>query len=169
MRPIPAGAFYVDIRFCSNVLLVRSTMPGAAFPPIRFPGAPIIIVMRERFPHLVRVTVLGEDLPEEENRVEIDPELKDSSGIPAPRVVYSYSENSLKMLEHSGRMAHQVLEAAGAKQVLDSGVIAPAFHLLGTARMGTDPKTSVVDACTAPTMSGICTLSTAAHFRPAPL
>ena len=103
-------------------------------------------VMRERFPHLVRVTVLGEDLPEEDNRVEIDPDLKDSSGIPAPRVVYRYSENSLNMLEHSGRMARQVLEAAGAKQVLDSGVIAPAFHLLGTARMGTDPNTSVVNA-----------------------
>jgi choline dehydrogenase-like flavoprotein len=41
-------------------------------------------VMRERFPHVVRVSVLGEDLPEENNRVEIDPELKDPSGIPAP-------------------------------------------------------------------------------------
>jgi choline dehydrogenase-like flavoprotein len=94
----------------------------------------------------VRVSVLGEDLPDQNNRVEIDPELKDSSGIPAPRVVYGYGENSLKMLEHGGRMATQVLEAAGAKQVLDGGIIAPAFHLLGTARMGIDPKTSVVDA-----------------------
>lgn len=31
--------------------------------------------MRQRFPHLIRVTVMGEDLPEERNRVEIDPNL----------------------------------------------------------------------------------------------
>ena len=103
-------------------------------------------VMRRRFPHIIRISVLGEDLPEGNNRVELDPEVKDSSGIPAPRVVYGYSENSLNMLEHGGAMARQALEAAGAIEILDSGVIQPAFHLLGTARMGTDPKKSVVNA-----------------------
>jgi choline dehydrogenase-like flavoprotein len=102
-------------------------------------------IMRQRFPHIIRITVLGEDLPEENNRVELDPDVKDSSGIPAPRVVYAYSENSLKMLEHGAARAREVLEAAGAVTVLDSGIIQPAFHLLGTARMGTDPKRSVVN------------------------
>jgi choline dehydrogenase-like flavoprotein len=50
------------------------------------------------------------------------------------------------MLEHGRAMAHQALQAAGAVEILDSGIIQPAFHLLGTARMGTDPKKSVVDA-----------------------
>jgi choline dehydrogenase-like flavoprotein len=103
-------------------------------------------VMRQRFPHIVRITVLGEDLPEIENRVELDPEIKDTSGIPAPRVTYAYSENSLKMLEHAAARAREALDAAGAVEILDSGVIQPAFHLLGTARMGTDPKKSVVNA-----------------------
>jgi choline dehydrogenase-like flavoprotein len=103
-------------------------------------------VMRRRFPHIIRISVLGEDLPEENNRVELDPEVKDSSGIPAPRVVYGYGKNSLNMLEHGGAMARQALEAAGAVEILDSGVIQPAFHLLGTARMGIDPKKSVVNA-----------------------
>jgi choline dehydrogenase-like flavoprotein len=103
-------------------------------------------VMRRRFPHVIRVTVLGEDLPDLNNRVELDSRLADTSGVPAPRVVYRYSENSLKILDHGYRMARQVLEAAGAIETLDSGVIQPAFHLLGTARMGNDPKTSVVDA-----------------------
>ncbi|MBV8866389.1 MAG: GMC family oxidoreductase [Acidobacteriaceae bacterium] len=102
--------------------------------------------MRQRFPHIIRISVLGEDLPEHDNRVELDPQIKDSSGIPAPRVVYVYSENSLKMLEHSGNMARQALEAAGAVEILDSGIIQPAFHLLGTARMGSDSKKSVVNA-----------------------
>ena len=103
-------------------------------------------VMRRRFPHVIRVTVLGEDLPQENNSVSIDPEVKDSSGIPAPRVTYAYNENSLKMLDHGFAMAKQVLEAAGAVEMLESGVIAPAFHLLGTARMGSDPRKSVVNA-----------------------
>jgi len=102
--------------------------------------------MRRRFPHVIRVTVLGEDLPEEQNHVELDPVAKDSNGIPAPRVIYGYSENSLKMLEHARQSAVAVLEAAGATETLDSGVIQPAFHLLGTARMGTDRKRSVVNA-----------------------
>ncbi|HKU24705.1 MAG TPA: GMC family oxidoreductase [Candidatus Sulfotelmatobacter sp.] len=102
-------------------------------------------IMQQRFPHIIRVTVLGEDLPGEHNRVELDPTIKDSNGIPAPKVVYTYSENSLKMLEHGAQMGRQVLEAAGAIEVLDSGIIQPAFHLLGTARMGKDPNQFVVN------------------------
>jgi choline dehydrogenase-like flavoprotein len=103
-------------------------------------------VMRRRFPHLIRVTVMGEDLPEEHNRVEIDPNLKDTSGIAAPRVVYSYGENSLRMLEHGGNMARQALQAAGAIEILDSGPVTPAYHLMGTVRMGANPRRSVVNA-----------------------
>jgi choline dehydrogenase-like flavoprotein len=42
-------------------------------------------------------------------------------------------------------MSVELLKAAGAYEILDSGVIQPAFHLLGTARMGDDPKRSVVN------------------------
>jgi choline dehydrogenase-like flavoprotein len=104
-------------------------------------------VMRRRFPHIIRVTLLGEDLPEEHNRVELDPEVRDAFGIPAPRVTYTYSENSLKMHAHAAQMGRQALEAAGAIEILDSGVIQPAFHLMGTARMGRDPRNSVINAC----------------------
>ncbi len=103
-------------------------------------------VFRKRFPHVIRLTPMGEDLPDERNRVELDPNVTDSSGIPAARVVYSYSENSLKMLEHGYQTSKAALEAAGAIEILDSGVITPAFHLLGTARMGTDPRKSVINA-----------------------
>ncbi|MCZ6515359.1 MAG: GMC family oxidoreductase [Acidobacteria bacterium] len=103
-------------------------------------------VMKERFGRIIRITLLGEDLPEERNRVELDPDVTDSDGIPAPRVIYTYSENSLRMHEHFRKTGTEVLRAAGAKEVLDSGIIQPAFHLMGTARMGDDPKNSVVDA-----------------------
>ena len=102
-------------------------------------------VMRQRFGRIIRVTLLGEDLPEEHNRVDLDPDVTDSHGIPAARVSYTYSENSLRMHEHARKVALELLDAAGARDVLDSGVIQPAFHLMGTARMGRDPKTSVVN------------------------
>lgn len=104
--------------------------------------------MRRRFPHAVSLYVLGEDLPEEINRVELDPTVKDRNGIPAARILYRYSENSLRMLDHGARMARQVLEAAGAVEVLDSGPIpfGTTAHLMGTARMGSDPKNSVINA-----------------------
>ncbi|MBI1940013.1 MAG: GMC family oxidoreductase [Acidobacteria bacterium] len=132
-------------------LLERSFGPlhhawgGFAGQPVPW-GAEHHGVMKRRFPHLIRVTVVGEDLPEERNRIELDPEAKDSSGIPAPRANYTYSENSLKMLEHAGKMGRRALEAAGAVEILDSGLIAPGFHLMGTARMGSDPRNSVVNA-----------------------
>ena len=117
---------------------------GFAGKPVPW-GADHHRMMKKRFGHVARVTLLGEDLPDERNRVELDPLEKDADGIPAARVTYSYSENSLKMHEHARKMSIQLLEAARAYEILDSGVIQPAFHLLGTARMGNDPKTSVVN------------------------
>jgi choline dehydrogenase-like flavoprotein len=50
------------------------------------------------------------------------------------------------MLDHGVTMARRVLEAAGAKTILQAPGPNVFAHLMGTARMGTDPKTSVVDA-----------------------
>lgn len=103
-------------------------------------------VMRQRFPHAIFVTAIGEDLPEDANHVELDPTLKDSNGIPAPRVVYSFSENTRKLLEHGASMAREMLRAAGAIEVHDEAPYPWTSHFMGTARMGSDPKTSVVNA-----------------------
>ncbi|HET8644956.1 MAG TPA: GMC family oxidoreductase, partial [Vicinamibacteria bacterium] len=102
--------------------------------------------MRRRFGHTVGIGVMAEDLPEETNRVELDARARDSSGIPAPRVTYAFGQNSLRMLDHGARMARQALEAAGAVEIRDTGAPNVFAHLMGTARMGTDPRRSVVDA-----------------------
>jgi choline dehydrogenase-like flavoprotein len=100
-----------------------------------------------RFGRTISMAVICEDLPERENRVELDPELVDSSGIPAPKVTYRLGENTTKMIEHGGARACEVLEAAGAKEtVVQAPARAAGWHLLGTARMGTDPAASVVNS-----------------------
>jgi choline dehydrogenase-like flavoprotein len=87
-----------------------------------------------------------EDLPEEHNRVSLDPELKDSHGIAAPKVSYRLSENSARMIEHAVANGEKVMRAAGAHTVMSTPLLrGGGWHLMGTARMGSDRKRSVVD------------------------
>ena len=67
--------------------------------------------------------------------------------MPGVHTHYTLSENSQRLGFDMIAHAHKVLDAAGAKTVRDFG-LSPiwGWHLLGTARMGSDPQTSVVDA-----------------------
>jgi choline dehydrogenase-like flavoprotein len=103
-------------------------------------------VFNERFGRTITVGVMGEDLPEAHNRVDLDPTLTDNDGIPAPKVDYRMSENSLKMMDHGIARATEVLQAAGAKEVVVNPLLRPSgWHLMGTARMGDHVANSVVD------------------------
>lgn len=106
-------------------------------------------IMDNIYPYLAGLTVVSEDLPEEHNRVTLDPELTDSDGIPAPKITYRLGENTEKMLRHGEDRAAELLTAAGAKRILrkiDGDVWWRAgWHQMGTCRMGDDPETSVVN------------------------
>ena len=102
---------------------------------------------RRSFCHRTGMVGICEDLPEEHNRVTLDPVLKDSHGIPAPKIDYTLSENSRRMLDHAVARGTEILKAAGATEI---GSEAPlghgGWHLMGTARMGNDPERSVVNS-----------------------
>ena len=51
---------------------------------------------------------MSEDLPEDVNRVQLDDTVKDSNGIPAPRVTYRASDNTKAILQHGAHAARQV-------------------------------------------------------------
>lgn len=88
-----------------------------------------------------------EDLPEEHNQVTLDPYLTDSSGIPAPKVHYRISDNTRKILKFTVERMEELHKASGATLTIATELwIDQPGHLLGTARMGNDPATSVTDS-----------------------
>jgi choline dehydrogenase-like flavoprotein len=94
------------------------------------------------------ITGFGEVLPRRENRVEIDPEVKDVYGIPVLRIYMADAANETAMIKDMGDSAGEMLEAAGARNVQTyAHASAPrwALHEAGTARMGADAKKSVLN------------------------
>ena len=76
----------------------------------------------------------------------LDPFLKDSHGIPAPRIDYAIGENTARMMEPGIARAKDILAAADATDIcINSPILYGGWHLLGTARMGADPDRSVVN------------------------
>jgi choline dehydrogenase-like flavoprotein len=91
----------------------------------------------------------GEMLPRHENYVELDPHLVDAWGIPALRVHCAYSDNENKMKADMVVSATEMLEALGATNIRPFKIDHPpglVIHETGTARMGRDPKTSVLNS-----------------------
>ena len=96
------------------------------------------------------VFALCEDLPVEENRLELDPTIRLADGGPGLRIHYRYHPNTLAMEAFMVDRVAEVVREAGAREVLTQRSALPAGmfagHHMGTVRMGSDPATSVTDA-----------------------
>ena len=91
----------------------------------------------------------GELLPYHENKITLDKNKKDKWGLPVLAMDAEIKDNEKKMRKDIVAEAIAMLEAAGVKQVggHDSGHhVGDGIHEMGTARMGKDPKTSVLNA-----------------------
>jgi choline dehydrogenase-like flavoprotein len=112
--------------------------------------------MRER---LVAFTMQGEDLPQRSNRVDLDPSVKDAFGRPAGRVTYAPHRHEIACAEHWAPRLEAVMRGAGAERTF--WITSPPLedapgrvardptpisrHVMGTARLGVDPRASVCD------------------------
>lgn len=102
--------------------------------------------VRGRVDHSAMWGIIAEDLPEPANRVLLDPVATDSDGLPAAKVVYRVSENSTLLMDFHLERARESLEAAGAYATFTAPQIrGTGWHQLGTAVMGADPATAVVN------------------------
>ena len=104
--------------------------------------------VRKYYPALLGIGGFGEVLPRKENRVTLDPEVKDAWGIPVLRFDYRFGDNEKKMARDMADTAEEMLRAAGAESIKierEHYTEGWSIHEIGTARMGDDPKTSVTD------------------------
>jgi gluconate 2-dehydrogenase alpha chain len=96
-------------------------------------------------------TMQGEDLPQATNRLELDGAVKDAWGFPAGRVTYVPHQHELVASAYAADLHERVMKEAGATAAFSAtsprGDEPPeSRHVMGTARMGTDPRVSVVSA-----------------------
>ena len=90
----------------------------------------------------------GECLPNDDNHVSLDAEKRDAWGIPVLRIDARWGENDVKLVKDGALCAAEMLEAAGGKDIQTENTPTPmglCIHEMGTARMGRDPKTSVLN------------------------
>ena len=100
--------------------------------------------LRRPAPTVVSLQGFGECLPNAANTVQIDPAIVDAWGIPALKISIELRDNDRAMLTDMAAAAAEMLEAAGGTDVRSHVTPRWASHEVGTARMGTDPRTSVV-------------------------
>jgi len=91
----------------------------------------------------------GEMLPRPENYIEIDKGKVDAWGIPTLKIHCAYGENEKTLLKDMSVASAEMLAEAGAHDIepfTDDNPPGLVIHEMGTARMGRDPKTSVLNA-----------------------
>ncbi len=103
--------------------------------------------LAHNFTRTMEIFCHGTSLPLENNSFSLDSELKDAWGLPALRMTYKDHPDDLKLVNWLSARAGDLLEAAGAQKKWGFPITEQqmAFHLLGTCRMGNDPKTSVIN------------------------
>jgi choline dehydrogenase-like flavoprotein len=105
-------------------------------------------MLQNNFVRTMEVFGHGTSLAREENSFSLDAELKDAWGLPALRMTYKDHPDDIKLANWLGARSLELLDAAGAKQRWTLPVAEQEFavHLLGTCRMGSDAKTSVINS-----------------------
>jgi choline dehydrogenase-like flavoprotein len=99
-------------------------------------------------PWTVWMAAWGECLPYYENKVTLSDEKVDQWGLPLVKISFSFGENENKMMEHIKQTSEEMLLDAGFSDVSSFNYRKPGgatIHEMGTARMGNDPKTSVLN------------------------
>ncbi len=111
-------------------------------------GDALLARLREGYGTHVAVGALVEQTPTRENRVTLDPSRTDDHGNPVSDVRWSLDDRTRRTIARANEIQHAIVRELGADVEWTVGpeTTGPAFHHMGTTRMGTDPTESVVDA-----------------------
>ena len=112
-------------------------------------GDALLERLRDGYGNHVGMGALVEQLPSEDNYVALDESRTDDHGNPVPEIHWSLDERTRRTLERANEIQRSILEELGADIGWQVGPedTGPAYHHMGTTRMGTDPTESVVDPC----------------------
>jgi choline dehydrogenase-like flavoprotein len=111
-------------------------------------GADLLKQLSEPGPWEMHMTGMGECLPYYDNQISLSKDKKDAWGMPLVEIGCEFKENEDRMLKDILKTGSEMLERAGFKNVISiDNQMAPGsgIHEMGTARMGKDPKTSVLN------------------------
>jgi len=110
-------------------------------------GDDLLDSLQDAYGTHVTVGGLVGQLPRKENRVTLDRTRTDDHGNPVPDVRWSIGERTKKSIRRANRIQREILEELGAdiEWTVGPANTGPAFHHMGTTRMGTDPASSVVN------------------------
>ena len=111
-------------------------------------GDELLDGLRDSYGDHVAVGGLVEQLPQEESYIGLDPDETDHLGNPVPDVHWTVGDRALRTIERANGIQREILDELGADIEWTVGPedTGPAYHHMGTTRMGTDPAESVVDA-----------------------
>jgi choline dehydrogenase-like flavoprotein len=110
-------------------------------------GDALLATLREAYGHSIAMGGLVGQESRPDNRVTLDPSTTDDHGTPVPHVRWSVGERARRTIARANAIQHAILEELGVDIGWTAGPdsTGPAYHHMGTTRMGTDPTTSVVN------------------------
>ncbi len=107
-------------------------------------GADLSRAVAEHSERELELATMVEQLPSPENRIVPDEKERDAIGLPRPRITYRIDDYCRGALDHGQRIHQEIFAAMNATEIEHGSTVMSAGHVMGTYRMGTDPRTSVV-------------------------
>jgi choline dehydrogenase-like flavoprotein len=132
------GAFYLEF------LNSAGPKPDQIAVESRLTGEALRRRVQEEFGRTLGIRIFCEHLPDRANSISLDGHVKDFFGSAVPHITYGVGPYERNALDEGKEIAETILERLGATDFHYSAV-SPAAHQIGTHRMGTDPRSSVVD------------------------
>ncbi len=127
----PTGAPYTTVE-----TLVRSGLRGAALDQ----------ALADHSARELTLAAMTEQLPLPENRIVPDFDNRDELGLPRPRIHFQFDAYTRRGIEHARLLHQRILEAMNSTVIQHDSEVKAAGHVMGTCRMGADPRQSVVDS-----------------------